>query len=105
MICYKFAVHLLCLVAAPPCNPNTSALLPLCPETCQAYDKLISSGLCDRFLSDLFERSSEESTRVMLSYILRSFNCSYPDNTADIFGNSLSLCTSLFSSETEGMIL
>ena len=110
MICYEMFIHLLCLIAAPPCNPNTSVLLPLCPDTCQAYDQLILSGYCEGFVSDLieyFEGSSVEATRA-LSPLVISFNCSDPstyfqDNTAVIFGNSLSPCTSIFSPETQSM--
>ena len=110
MICYEMAINLVCLVEAPPCNPNTSVLLPLCPETCQAYDQLISSGLCAGFMSDsieYLEGNSRESTRAILPYLI-SFNCSDPstyfqNNTANVFGNSLSPCTSLFSPETQGI--
>lgn len=110
MICYEMAIHLVCLIAAPPCNPNTSVLLPLCPETCQAYNKLISSGLCEGFIIDFIEYlegSSVESTREISPYVM-SFNCSDPstyfqNNTAIIFGNSLSPCTSIFSPETQSM--
>ena len=109
MICYEMAIHIMCLLEAPPCNPNTSALLPLCPETCQAYDQLILSGLCAGFLFDVIEYlegNSRVSTslRAILPYVF-SFNCSDPstyfqNNTAN---NSLSPCTSFFSPETQGI--
>ena len=108
MICYEMFIHLLCLIAAPPCNPNTSVLLPLCPETCQAHDKLISSGLCEGFIFDIIEYlegSSVESVRAILPFII-SFNCSDPStyfqNKVGNVGNSLSPCTNIFSSETLG---
>ena len=48
-ICYELYIHLLCLVALPPCNNSTSAPLLLCPETCRAYENLLSIGACDSY--------------------------------------------------------
>ena len=98
--CYEYVIHLLCLLVAPPCNSNTSTPMPLCLETCRAYDRLISTGLCDNFISGIaehFEGSSFEF-REILPYF-NAFNCSKPSTC----GSSLSPCTNLFSFETQGI--
>ena len=109
--CYDFAVHIVCLVAAPPCNPNTSAPLLLCPETCLALDRLISRGLCEEFSSGLIqhlELSDMESTRAVAPFFL-AFNCSDPstyiqNSTLDMCSNPLSPCTNLLSPDIQGII-
>ena len=108
--CYEFAIHLLCLIAAPPCNPNTSSLILLCPETCLALKMLISSGVCNSFLSGTiqhFEQMDETSENI--PYFV-TFNCSDPatyflNSTAGICDDSTSSCTNLFSPASQGMFL
>ena len=104
--CYEFAIHQLCLVVAPPCNPNTFAPLLLCPETCLAYDRLISSRLCDSYGDEIIqtlEKSSLDSLRALANRF-RVFNCSDPatyfQNRTAEFENSS--CTNLFSPNTQG---
>ncbi|CAI8029750.1 Hepatocyte growth factor receptor [Geodia barretti] len=107
--CYEFAIHQLCLVVAPPCNPNTFAPLLLCPETCLAYDRLISSRLCDSYVDEIIqtlEKSSLDSLRALANRF-RVFNCSDPatyfQNRTAEFENSS--CTNLFSPNTQESIM
>ena len=51
--CVELTLHILCLVAVPPCNETTALPLLLCPETCHTYEKLISTGLCDDFMASI----------------------------------------------------
>ena len=105
--CYEWAIHQLCLIIEPPCDPNTSAPLFLCPETCRAYDKLISSGVCRSYANNIIrvlEKSSVDSYRALANRF-RVFNCSDPatyfqNSTADVCETSS--CTYLFSTGTQG---
>ena len=105
--CYEFVIHQLCLIAEPPCNPNTSAPLLLCPETCDAYDKLISSGVCSYYANKIISvlEESPVDSLMALTDRFRVFNCSDPatyfqNSTAEICKNSS--CTNLFSPDTQG---
>ena len=105
--CYEFAIHQLCLVVAPPCNPNTSAPLLLCPETCLAYDRLIWSGLCDSYVDEIIQTLEKSllNSFMALANRFRVFNCSDPstyfqNRTAEVYENSS--CTNLFSPNTQG---
>ena len=107
--CYEFAIHLMCLMAAPPCNPNTSSLILLCPETCIALNVLISSGVCNSFLSGAIQHFEEmDETSENIQYFV-TFNCSDPvtyflNSTAGICDDSTSSCTNLFSPASQGML-
>ena len=111
LACYEFAIHLVCLVAAPPCNANTSTPLLLCPETCRAYDQLISSYVCSSFVNGIIEHvsgGSVESSAIIPHF--EDFNCSDPvtyfqNKSAEAeVDNSPSSCTNLFSPESQGII-
>ena len=110
--CSEFVLHLLCQVVAPPCNPQTSTPLLLCPETCLAHKKLISSGLCDDFLANVNDELEINTLPefVALAEYFAEFNCSDP---ATYFQNSTTMaecnssfptCTNLFSPNTQGII-
>ena len=66
-ICYELYKYLLCLVALPPCNNSTSAPLLLCPETCRAYENLLSIGACDSYSIAIVEvqNASIESRKLI----------------------------------------
>ena len=107
--CYEYVMYLLCLIAAPPCNPDTSTALLLCSETCSAYDKLISSGLCDSFIAGLLEHLSgfTEVSKAILPYF-NAFNCSDPSTYFQKYytdadcENFTSSCTNIFNPQTQG---
>ena len=108
--CLQFVLHLLCLIASPPCNPSSSIPLLLCPETCHAYDKLISSGLCDSFVASVTRYLDESMLPEFkaLTVYFNAFNCSDPSTyfqnyTANECNISQSSCTNLFNEQTQGM--
>lgn len=105
--CYEFMMHLLCLIWEPPCDPITSLPLLLCPETCRAFDVLISSGVCDDFVRKVLTEPDKRFSAVIAHY--ENFNCSVPatyfqneTDDDDIYNSSVSSCTNLFSPETQG---
>ena len=102
-ICYELYIYLLCLVALPPCNNSTSAPLLLCPETCRAYENLLSIGACDSYSSAIVEvHNASIESRKLIPYI-KAFNCYNP---ASYFHNgvieSQDSCTNLFGPESQG---
>ena len=107
--CYELAVHQMCLVAEPPCDPDTYAPMLLCPETCRAFDELISSGVCDSYSAEivrLLDSTSTLSEYRPFENHLRLFNCSNPltyfqNSRVEICDNSPDSCTNLFSPATQ----
>ena len=87
----------------PPCDPDTKAPMLLCPETCRAFDKLISSSVCDSYFAEII-RTLENSTT--LANHFRLFNCSDPatyfqNSRAEVCDSSSVSCTNLFSPATQ----
>ena len=104
--CVELVLHMLCLLAKPPCNESTNLPMLLCPQTCLAYEKLISTGFCNNLVARII-KALEMTPFIWLREYLATFNCSDPasyfqnEPTADC-GNSSS-CTNLFSPEVEGI--
>ena len=104
--CPELFLHIFCLIARPPCNETTDLLLPLCPQTCNAFEKLFFTGICDNFLASII--SLLESNSWYNRYLTVN-NCS--DLAPSIYNaplegcESSSSCTNLFNPETEGIIL
>ena len=106
--CLELFLHMLCLVAKPPCNGTTNLPLLLCPQTCNVYEKLIFSGLCDDLVARII-RTLEATEYTWYNGYLTAFNCSDPapyfqNAPLEVCENSSS-CTNLFNPETEGIIL
>ena len=104
--CLELILHIICLIARPPCNETTDLLLPLCPQTCNAYEKLLFTGLCDDFLASIINLLEPNS---WYSRYLIVINCSDPapliQNAPSEGCESSSSCTNLFNPETEGIIV
>ena len=109
-ICYEYHLHLLCLVGKPPCDNSTQTPLLLCPETCQAYNNLILSGLCDHFINRIRESLNRvdenfpEFSRFM--EYLDDFNCfdpaTYFQSEGEDCENTTTSCTNIFSPKNQG---
>ena len=108
--CFEGALHQMCLVVEPPCDPDTYAPLLLCPETCHAYNKLFSSGVCDSFSAEITRQL--ESGRTLPEFMAIKnystlFNCSDPltyfqNGSVEVCDNSSIIsCTNLFSPATQ----
>ncbi|XP_064397081.1 tyrosine-protein kinase Mer-like [Halichondria panicea] len=39
--------HIICLAATPPCTNVTDLLLPVCSDSCLAFNRLVEEGKCD----------------------------------------------------------
>ena len=107
--CLELILHMLCLVAKPPCNETTNLPMLLCPQTCLTYEKLISTGGCDNMVAAVIDTLliGISSEYIWLKDYLIAFNCSDPASyfqnvSTEECGNSSS-CTNLFSPETEGI--
>ena len=104
--CLELILHMLCLVARPPCNETTNLPMLLCPQTCLAYEKLISTGFCDDLVARII-RTLEMTPFIWLIEYLATFNCpdpaSYFQNEPTVECGNSSSCTNLFSPEVEGI--
>ncbi len=55
--CKTLMEHLFCLVSRPPCGNLTGGLLPICPDSCLAYNRLLIEGTCEEGIVGLSNRS------------------------------------------------
>ena len=104
--CLELVLHMFCLVAKPPCNETTNLPMLLCPQTCHAYEKLISTGFCDNLVARII-KALEMTPHALLIEFVATFNCSDPasyfQNEATAECGNASSCTNLFSPEVEGI--
>ena len=96
--------HIICLVAAPPCNFIPAAeSLPVCPDSCIAYSRLLDIAKCDSLFQLDPEQLSPNST--IIAKAMDGFECSNMSrnqyNGSDPILNSQD-CTNLFSDEQKG---
>ena len=104
--CLEMYEHLICLVTNEPCDNTTNLPVLLCNETCQAYTKLIASGICSS-LSEAIRTSLQVDFDPDVQVIiqsLNSFNCS----VAETYFHSekcstQNTCTNLFSPRIQGV--
>ena len=107
--CIEFARHLMCLVAAPPCEADTGLPLVLCNETCEAYGRLLSVGYCQSLDEHIrsAQRTSLLSDFGVLADKYFEFNCSnvstyiFDSNKTEFATSS---CSQLFSPQTTGTV-
>ncbi len=45
--CETAFMHVFCLAADPPCNNATDLLLPICEDSCSAFNRLVEQRSCD----------------------------------------------------------
>ena len=80
--CVEMFQFIICLLAFPPCDMSTHSPMLLCEETCFAYDKLISHGVCTEMISAVEESAmitkESEPEFLELLYLFEAFNCSNP---------------------------
>ncbi len=73
--------HIICLFPNPPCSNETNLLLPICPDSCLAFNRLIQEKRCEpellgieRGLVTAGMQSGEQSFFIVLG-ILAQFDC------------------------------
>lgn len=109
-LCYDFIQHLLCYIAAPPCDPVSDLLLPICNDSCRAYNLLVSNNECLEFNNNLL-RFIQSATLfnfdVQVVYeFYENFDCAntstyyFMDNNGAEFAQEV--CTSVFTPILKG---
>lgn len=108
--CLDAAIHVLCLILAPPCDPVTDLRLPICARSCEAVTRLRLEGSCtevDQFLIGLAQ-NPQENVNAWRTYRDRflAFDCRNI-STYDFFNGTLDYsqdgqCTSIISTDAEG---
>ena len=106
--CIITAQHIVCIVAVPPCDPETGLLMGVCEDSCIAYDNLISTGACKNLTEhakQLTQTSEFRDLIVLLDKYLR-LNCSNASTFYFSLNDSSELhpkkCTDLFDPQTLG---
>ncbi|XP_064397080.1 receptor tyrosine-protein kinase erbB-2-like isoform X2 [Halichondria panicea] len=101
--------HVICLAATPPCNNVTDLLLPVCSDSCSAFNRLVEEGKCDSILqsSKIFLMSTGASVDKFSLELLTEFNC---NNVSTYYFSSDSLidaerCTDLLTPQQTDSIL
>ncbi len=108
--CNSLLTHSICIVSRPPCNEETGLLLPVCPDSCRAYNRLIADDTCDDIItvtSDLNE-SPITPTLEGLNQVLAQLDCSsvetyYFYENVSTFVDRFN-CTEIFSIDEQGKI-
>lgn len=103
-LCIDIIVYFLCLVAAPPCNQDTSLPVLICNESCAIFKQALEENSCaevDDYLIELRSTLSIFAADVLIrAYFM--FDCEDPSTY--FFMNFTSydsdICTELFSPET-----
>lgn len=106
--CKAMLEHAICVVSRPPCNNQTSYLLPICPRSCMAYNRLRDENRCSNI--SLVESANElldVSALQVLDQVLEHLNCS--DVETYYFYENVSMivdenCTDFFSQDQKGKI-
>ncbi len=101
--------HVICLAATPPCNNVTDLLLPVCSDSCSAFNRLVEEGKCDSILqsSKIFLMSTGASVDKFSLELLTEFNC---NNVSTYYFSSDSLidaerCTDLLTPQQTGICI
>ncbi len=106
--CETAIQHLVCLVATPPCTNVTDLLLPVCSDSCSAFNRLVEERKCDSILrsTEEFLLSSGVPEAQLLLNLLVEFNCKntstyYYFNQVDSLLDS-ERCTDLLTHQQTG---
>ena len=69
--------HIICLAGIPPCTNVTDLLLPVCNDSCLAFNRLVEEGKCDSLFqsAEEFLLSSGLVEARLLYDLLTGFNC------------------------------
>lgn len=103
--CIDLLIHLACLGAERPCNPENNLPILVCEESCRVYKRVQAARLCQA-IDEQFQEVAMFTTsdRVMLLFSLYyDFDCTDPstyffENITEADPHN---CTNLFSPETE----
>jgi hypothetical protein len=95
----------MCLISAPPCNPETSLPVEICEESCELYQHITAAQLC-RVTEELLLQTSNNVQFTDLVDIFINFSCSEPSTYLldNVYSGQtdLDVCTGLFSAEDRG---
>lgn len=109
-VCKDLLQHLLCYYAAPPCDPVSDLQLPICNDSCRAYDLLLASDMCLTFnnsLQDFIESSTVFEVQVVYE-LYANFSCAntstynFREGEGAELASRSGVCTSLFTPSLQG---
>ena len=98
----------MCLVAVPPCDPETGLPMPVCNESCMAYEKLLGVDYCQDMDNNI-RRIQQTSTFPDLRVIVdKYFKIDCYNSSTYIFEPTVTVfsaqsCTDLFTSNNLGI--
>ncbi len=105
--CETAFMHVFCLAGIPPCSNRTNLLLPVCEDSCSAFNRLVEQGNCDSIIETaeqfLFAPTTLEVFRPVFK-LLTDFDCR--NSSTYYFSNEETLdsemCTGLLSRQQTG---
>ena len=107
-VCYEAVISVSCLLTSTPCNSENNRTLRICDRSCQAFNRLMASTLCNDFNQQVLNLSTLDSF-TPLQQVYRDFDCN--DTSTYFFGDinrtqfDDTKCTSIFSMEHEGWFI
>ncbi len=103
--------HIICLAATPPCTNVTDLLLPVCSDSCLAFNRLVEEGKCDSIVqsAEQFLVLSGLPVAQSLLKLLMELNCNnastyYYFNRLDSLIDS-KRCTDLLTPQQTGIYM
>ncbi|CAI8017445.1 Tyrosine-protein kinase Mer [Geodia barretti] len=73
--CLDFIEHYLCILGAPPCDPELGAPLLICNVDCEAYSRLHGKHTCDSTLEFIHEFAENTRNDVHVIELFDKFDC------------------------------
>ena len=107
-VCESSIQRVTCIIGNPPCNPESGLLLDVCPQSCNAHNRLLNDGTCDSVF-DHFENIQDGSIipdiRATL-LVLFAFKCNNKSsyNFYDDAELDSRQCTDLFKPGEAGVL-
>ena len=100
--CTDFITHFFCLVAVPPCDPETGLPMRICNESCMALDRLLGVDYCrdlDNYIRGIQQTSTFPDLRIIVDryFEIDCFNTSTYIFEPSVTAFSNQSCTHLFT--------
>ena len=101
--CLDFIEHYLCILGAPPCDPELGAPLLICNVDCEAYSRLHGKHTCDSTLEFIHEFAENTRNDVHVIELFDKFDCKNVSTYYFSEESSYSdTCTGILSEKSKG---
>jgi hypothetical protein len=103
--CLDFIEHYLCILGAPPCDPEFGAPLLICNIDCEAYSRLHGKNTCDNTIEFIhqFAENTRNDNFFHVIELFDKFDCknvsTYYFSEASSYSDT---CTGILSEKSKG---